>query len=549
MTLDERARSHAATLRGQLQSIQVPEPRMVLRRARRRYRIGVAVGVVVLVAAIATPIAVIARSDRSSTRIETVGPRAGKLPPGSQREGPWASIPKESAGLGDAQLDALTSDGATLLLAGRKPGAQDTTIWWSEGGAHWTEADRSPSGARVTAIGAHGDTALAASTPSGTASVWRSKDHGRHWDRIARGDVFGKPVPNGRGAAFVSGILWRDGWWIAYGGAADGYEAIWISRDGTEWRAALDSRSSGSIDGIVDTPDGSLMAYGVSPRVDPSAIEIGWFTKDPTSWGNAVPLRTPDRYILVSVASGAGRAVGQGFDRHGDPTPLLRSTDGGRTWIEDSTFGSMSPDAWVWTATRTADLYVLVGTTATQTSQPGPPAAWLSTDGTTWGTLPAALGGPAPPATSLPQLPPPGALGLVASVDQRIVMMGFDAQLDRFYTFDVAWIAQQAPTVTCSPNSIPSEGAGVRVSCTLDGYPPKTAVSASGTFGGSVGVKTDDAGRASFTFVIPSHGVCAPLPGDVAVRAIGGGADASTTIAVIPVPLPSVDCGPTSSSR
>jgi hypothetical protein len=546
MTLDERARSHAATLRGQLESIQVPEPRTVLRRARRRYRIGVVVGVVVLVAAIATPIAVIAGRDRSSTKIEAVHPHRGKLPPGGETNGSWASIAKDSAGLGNAQLDALTSDGATLLLAGRKPGAQDTTIWWSEDGALWTEADRSPSPARVTAIGAHSDTALAVSTPSGTASVWQSEDHGRHWDRIAHGDVFGKPRPNNRPAASVSGILWRDGWWIAYGGAANGYEAIWISRDGTEWRAALNSRSSGSIDGIVDTPDGSLMAYAVTGRL--GTIDSAWITKDPTDWGHPVPLTTPNRYYLSSVTPDSAFGVGQNADRHGDATPLLLSADGGRKWVEDSTFGAIFPDAWIWTATKVANLYVLGGTTTSDTTQPGPPMAWISTDGKSWGAIPATFVKPTLPPTSIPQLPPTGALGLIAAVDQRIVMMGFAAELDRFYTFDVASETHETPSVTCSPKSVPSTGPSVRVSCSIQGYAVHTRVTVTGLGPAPLAsVRTDDAGRASFGFVIPEFGVCAQLPGDVTVNASGGGANASATIAVTPVPLPSLDCGPASS--
>ncbi len=450
MTLDEHARARAATMRAWLDTIAVPEPRAVLRRARRRRRIAITAGVLALVAATVTPIALIAGNDHSSRRIETVGPTGGTVgptkegfPPDATVELPWAAIPKESAGLGaGTQLQAMTSDGAGLLLAGEKPDGdrRATAIWRSDDGVHWAEAASPPTRASVTALGANDDTALAVGTPTGgNAFVWRSRDGGRNWEEIARGDVFGKPVPNSRPSASVSGLLWRDGWWIAYGGAADGYEGIWISRDGTRWRLVLDSRSSGSVGGIVDTSDGSLLAYGVGARGEPSTIEIGWVTKDPTSWGTAVPLITPNRYYLSSVAPGARVAVGQSIDRHDAPRLLLRSTNGGRTWTEDRTFRSIFPTAWAWTATRSGGLDVLAGTTATQMDQSGPPAAWLSAGGSSWSTIPAALGAPTPSPPSIPQVPPAGALGLVASVGHRIVMMGFDAQLDRFYTFDVEW--------------------------------------------------------------------------------------------------------------
>jgi hypothetical protein len=105
----------------------------------------------------------------------------------------------------------------------------------------------------------------------------------------------------------------------------------------------------------------------------------------------------------------------------------------------------MFPDAWIWTVTRAGGLDVLVGTTTTttQANRSGPPAVWVSGSRDTLGTIPAAFGAPTLPTTSITRLPPAGALGLVASVGHRIVMIGFDAQLDGFYTFDVEWMGSR----------------------------------------------------------------------------------------------------------
>jgi hypothetical protein len=110
--------------------------------------------------------------------------------------------------------------------------------------------------------------------------------------------------------------------------------------------------------------------------------------------------------------------------------------------------------------------------------------------------------------------------------------------------------AQQTPTLTCNPKTIPSTGPSVTFTCSIENFPPNTAVPVTGPLGPTptAFVTTDDAGRAGFTFLIPEFGVCAQLPGDLTVSASGGGVRASTTIIVTPVPLfshlPPLYCGP-----
>jgi len=103
--------------------------------------------------------------------------------------------------------------------------------------------------------------------------------------------------------------------------------------------------------------------------------------------------------------------------------------------------------------------------------------------------------------------------------------------------------AQQAPSLTCSPTSVPSTGGGVWVSCSIENFPPNTAITVTAPFGPSPRqLATDDAGQASFTFVIPEFGVCTQRSG-LTVVASGGGAEASMTIVVTPVAQPP-SCGP-----
>jgi hypothetical protein len=84
--------------------------------------------------------------------------------------------------------------------------------------------------------------------------------------------------------------------------------------------------------------------------------------------------------------------------------------------------------------------------------------------------------------------------------------------------------AQQTPTLTCSPKTIPSTGPSVTFTCSIENFPPNTAVPVTALGPTPTAfVTTDDAGLASFTFLIPEFGVCAQLPSDLTVSASGGG--------------------------
>jgi hypothetical protein len=106
--------------------------------------------------------------------------------------------------------------------------------------------------------------------------------------------------------------------------------------------------------------------------------------------------------------------------------------------------------------------------------------------------------------------------------------------------------AQQTPPLRCSPTTVDANGPSFELTCSVENFPPNTPVTFTRgpTLPGGGQATTDGAGRASFAERIPTHGVCAPLSGDVTVSASGGGVEASTTIVVIPSAEPPVSCGP-----
>jgi hypothetical protein len=444
MTIDQRARSAADSVRGELDSIAVPEPTAVVRRAQHRRSASVSVTALVVVVAAAAIFVAVDRDSAPKVKVSEAPPAASSAPV----TGTWSTVLTSASGLGaGVSLHALATDGSTLLLGGDRPGGAGyvVTTWWSTDGAHWSESEHPTAHDSVSAIGTHDGTALAIGAPGGpNAFVWKSNDGGRHWQEIAHGPVFGASVPNTRPGAIVSGVLWHAGWWIAYGGAADGYEGIWVSRDGVEWKLSHDAHTSGSIEGIAVLLDGSLAAFSVGTTAGSSTVEVGWFTDDPTEWGEAVPIQTPEGYFLASVNEDATLAIGSELARHGRPTPVLRSADGGRTWTSDAAFSKEFSNAWGWTATTTGTTTSRVDVVAgTNTAEDADlPRVWLSSGAGPWSVGPT---NPAAPTmaptltpTSTSQLPPQGALSLVAALDNRIVVMGTARGPYAYYVFDGA---------------------------------------------------------------------------------------------------------------
>lgn len=466
MTIDERARRAAAAVRDGLDSVPLPDAGDVTRRLLRRRRARLGAGAVVLAAAAVAGALTLPGDGRSPERVVAGGPEEEAGPPeGSLSERGWISVPKEAAGLdGVTAFTALSSDGPAMLLAGARQvgNGWEPAIWRSEDGFQWAESDVPDALGELHALAADGDTALAIggdSEANGTSTfVWRSDDGGRTWTVAATGDdLLGTPASE-MGRPSASGLLRAKGYWVAYGGGSDGYEGIWVSRDGDEWEQVLASRASGSVT-VVEAADGELLAYGVGngPGAQDAAVTptssgcewpycvsvvavgnaVGWSTSDPTSWGDAEALSVPDRLYLGSVAPGAGLAIGSNVDRHDAPTPLLRSDDAGRSWTADGTFLEQFPGAWAWTVNRAAGSWIAAGASGS----PNHPDAWASRDGVEWEALPASLHGA-----------PGGTLSLVGEAGDRAVLVGTAPELDRYYVYDPSY-PPVVPSTTTAPTA------------------------------------------------------------------------------------------------
>jgi hypothetical protein len=402
MTIDTRAQEAVRVAHEAVAVMEVPQPRAIERRVQRRRR--VAATTVVTVVVLLGAVVAVAIAGRDTAPPVTAGLRAPLR---------WDVTAKAAAGIDrGASLGAVASNGDVALLAGAVQLGNDwhVALWRSTDGVQWSRSSHPQGRGEMSAVAVHGDDALAIGSKDASNVVWRSTDGGRTWDAVdGERDRFG-PDASHMGRPFVSQLTWFDGWWVAAGGASDGYAAIWVSRDGATWRQALSSHEAGSVD-LVPGADGNLLAY---------AFTSIWSTKDPTDWGAPTQWSLPDGTYLGSVADGGEVALAFSFERHDAPTPLLRADTARQRFVEVPGLPAAAPKASAWTVRRVDDLWVVTG----WSDQPNQhPAAWVSNDLVHWEALPAQLEGA-----------PGGVLSLVARVGDRVALFGTAPELDRFYT-------------------------------------------------------------------------------------------------------------------
>lgn len=424
MKVDDRGKGAAAALHDELAVVSVPDTKRIVRRARGRRATYALVGAAAVVA-LGLGTTAIAATRHSTSSVRTGTSSVPGLPAGAVTQQGWTVVPTASAGIGeDATFQTIASDGATVVLGGSRGRreAMSAAIWYSTDGIHWRESRHPSLAGSVSAIASGDGVTLAigstgARFPAGGATfVWRSGDGGRTWRSLARGSrLFGAPAPQ-MGRPFVTQLARDRGRWVAAGGGSDGYAAIWVSQDGARWRQVLDGYGAGGAT-IVRTTDGSLLAYWVN---------LAWFAHDPSAWSRATDVSVPKPYYPANVAAGAALALGENLDRDGQPTPLMRSDDQGRTWRVDPSLLDAFPHAAGQVIAHVDGTWVVAGATrATGAPDDQVADAWVSPDTGTWRTMPSSLRGPGN-----------SYLALVAPVGSRLVLAG--PVLDRIYVLDAA---------------------------------------------------------------------------------------------------------------
>lgn len=382
--------------------------------ATRRRVAWLACATILVIVVAFTAVFASARSDDRSA-----SPRLLTAPRGSVVS--WTAVSTVTAGLGTgATFNAIASVGDAVVLVGATPNGSTSrpAIWRSTNGTSWTSATLPTSTGTVATVASHGDELVAIGKGDTDWFVWRSVDRGTTWNATAQGpDVFGTPAPQ-MGRPSVDGVLWHNGRWVAYGAGSDGYEGVWVSESAAQWSQVQLDGSAGSAK-IVPDNEGNLYAFW-STTV--------WRSTDALHWTLGVQAETPTGLFLRDVAPGATVAVGQQVDRHGQPTPLLRSNDNGAQWQIDQSF----PDTQVQTITRTSDAWVATGTSNDQR-----PDALVSTDGQNWTRLPDTQRGTQG-----------GVLNLVAQLARRTIILGAAPGLDRYY---IATLAPRAKASVTTP--------------------------------------------------------------------------------------------------
>jgi hypothetical protein len=368
---------------------------------RRRMRVGLAAFVVVVLVAI--PAVLVGRTTDEDGR---AAPGGGTLPLGTLTSGAWSSVPVHTSGFGDGSfVAAMSSTEQGLVAVGSRSvdGSDVRAAWFSEDGFTWVAAQVPDTPGRLTAVGADGDDLLAVGTSSESGagpsdSVWRSRDGGRTWNVVVEGsDLFGPAAPSGR--PFVTGILRIDGKWVAVGGASAGSGETWVSDDGVEWSGTFPDNHTGG-PALAPRPDGSVLAYWGSEA---------WTSSDGVTWTTRPP-SLPDDVSLMVVAGGSEVGLGyRHYDPYTTPTPLLRSSDGGITWVSDDSFLAAAPDATGWVVDL-VDGAVVVGGSESGAARP---AAWVSVGDGRWAGMP----------PSLSEGEEGGGMRLIATVGSKVVMM------------------------------------------------------------------------------------------------------------------------------
>ena len=412
MRIDEVAQSARGEIVGQLQGLEVPDVDTVFRRIRRRRSRRWAALTAVVAVVVAVPILVSRSSGTTASTVRVASPFA-EAPSGTATDGPWASVPKASAGFAaNASISTVVSTDDAFIAAG-------SGLWRSTDGLRWTSITSVAPDHNIAALAVHGSEVLGVLSTPKAKLMLRSTDDGVTW----------APFAPAADAPSLSVLRWSEaGMWVGAGGSPAGRFGIWTSSDGAQWNLALPTAATATID-IVDDGQHGLFAYTGTDA---------WSSPDGRDW-KPVALSVPEPYVLEAVAPGASLAVGRiAGDAVTAPGALLHSDDGGRTWTEDPAFRVAYPLATGWAITRDRVNWILAGFSGNGLD------AWVSPDGVSWTSLPASL-----------KRAPGGTLQYIASVGDTTVVMGSAPELDRYFVLSHSLDAPTSGVSGACPESVP----------------------------------------------------------------------------------------------
>ena len=212
------------------------------------------------------------------------------------------------------------------------------------------------------------------------------------------------PESPGGGAAPQTGAEWRGRYAVVgstQGSGGTGAAAVWLSNDGTTWtQTFLDDpgkghssmqyvvAAAGGLVGIGTSGVDHCTAPGEGMTCDPLPVAI-WTSIDGRTWRHVPTPASFQGAAVTDMAAGPSGilAIGDtGWDR-----PWIWSSPDGRQWTRESMPAAAFEGAHLRRVAAASDGWALVGSVGGR--QPvccaggdptGRPAAWYSSDGTTW---------------------------------------------------------------------------------------------------------------------------------------------------------------------
>ena len=320
-------------------------------------------------------------------------------------------LDEEPPGSPGAIAYAATGADGALYAVGGSPGRQ--RLWQSSDGLAWSEvplpeAAAGDTGWHLGLVAANGHTTVLADNIPGQPYVLVDQD-GR-WHQPSAKGIFGSPLPQAiptsliadNGTLVMSVELSKPGQSL---GRALSSVAVLTSDNGSSWHTVNAHAFDGaSVNQLLAVPDG-LLAVGSAPlrgsqgggAIGGTSVVARLSSDDGTTWPNEV----------ISPATLAGPMAATAAGRLGNSQYIVGEAG-------PEAVGWYSPDGSTWEAAQPLDSSPQLGTeralatcgagssaavvgSVTSTGRGSLPAAWVSTDGSSWTT---AIFTPTPPSGS-----------------------------------------------------------------------------------------------------------------------------------------------------